>query len=338
MTNNETRPLITFVLLAYNQERFIREAIEGAFSQTYSPLEIILSDDCSCDKTFEIMTRMAEAYVGQHKIILNRNERNLGPGYHLNRAMEMSTGELIVGAAGDDISRADRVDKIYEVYSESGGSAKSIFSNSTIIDTTGKPCRRFFSIPPNPVGFSPEMIVKGNYILTGCSHAWAREVIDLFGFLQTPLTCEDMVIPFRSALTGEIRYVHEELVMYRRHDTNIWPASPVDPPKDYKKWEHLQLKERLAIFGNWLRDLDRFEKLCPAEQDRIEYLRRNILERSARVRDDLDLMESPWIKKGISLLRELTTGGSVRALRYRTGIFLIPKIYNRYMMFKNARR
>ena len=41
------RPLISFVVLAYNQESFIREAIEGALTQTYSPLEIVFSDDCS---------------------------------------------------------------------------------------------------------------------------------------------------------------------------------------------------------------------------------------------------------------------------------------------------
>ncbi|HUF60663.1 MAG TPA: glycosyltransferase, partial [Verrucomicrobiales bacterium] len=53
------RPLVSFLLLAYNQEQYIHEAVEGAFSQTYSPLEIILSDDCSTDRTFEIMREMA---------------------------------------------------------------------------------------------------------------------------------------------------------------------------------------------------------------------------------------------------------------------------------------
>ena len=43
------RPLVTFALFAYNQEKYIREAVEGAFAQTYAPLEIILSDDCSTD-------------------------------------------------------------------------------------------------------------------------------------------------------------------------------------------------------------------------------------------------------------------------------------------------
>ena len=55
----QERPLVTFLQFSYNLEHFIREAVEGAFAQTYSPLQIILSDDCSTDKTFEITRAMA---------------------------------------------------------------------------------------------------------------------------------------------------------------------------------------------------------------------------------------------------------------------------------------
>ena len=58
----QDRPLVTFALFAYNQEKYIREAVEGAFSQTYEPLEIILSDDCSSGGTFEIMQEIAAEY------------------------------------------------------------------------------------------------------------------------------------------------------------------------------------------------------------------------------------------------------------------------------------
>jgi hypothetical protein len=51
-TSLKERPFVTFALFVYNQEKYIREAVEGAFSQTYEPLEIILSDDCSTDRTF----------------------------------------------------------------------------------------------------------------------------------------------------------------------------------------------------------------------------------------------------------------------------------------------
>ena len=66
----QDRPLVTFALFAYNQEKYIREAVEGTFSQTYEPLEIILSDDCSSDRTFEIMEEMAATYDGPHATLL----------------------------------------------------------------------------------------------------------------------------------------------------------------------------------------------------------------------------------------------------------------------------
>jgi glycosyltransferase involved in cell wall biosynthesis len=69
--SKDTPPLVSFIVVAYNQDKYIKEAVLGAFSQTYQPLEIILSDDGSSDLTFEIMQDMVEKYVGPHKIILN---------------------------------------------------------------------------------------------------------------------------------------------------------------------------------------------------------------------------------------------------------------------------
>lgn len=102
------KPLVTFALFAYNQEKYIREAVKGAFAQTYSPLEIILSDDCSTDRTFEIIREMAASYQGPHKIILNCNDSNMGLGPHLFNVARMASGELFIAAAGDDVSFADR--------------------------------------------------------------------------------------------------------------------------------------------------------------------------------------------------------------------------------------
>lgn len=66
LDNATDRPLVTFALFAYNQEDYVREAVQDAFAQTYEPLEIILSDDCSSDRTYQIMHEMAVAYRGPH--------------------------------------------------------------------------------------------------------------------------------------------------------------------------------------------------------------------------------------------------------------------------------
>ena len=74
MTVLQERPLVTFALFAYNQEKYIREAVEGTLAQVYDPLQIILSDGCSSDRTFEIIQEIAASYAEPHRLILNRNE------------------------------------------------------------------------------------------------------------------------------------------------------------------------------------------------------------------------------------------------------------------------
>src|SRR5215208_5561829 len=94
-----TRPLVSFALLTYNHEKFIRDAVSAAFAQTYQPLEIIISDDCSTDQTFEIVQEMVLAYTGEHRVVLRRNPENLGAdglGLHVTRVFDSSEGELIV--------------------------------------------------------------------------------------------------------------------------------------------------------------------------------------------------------------------------------------------------
>lgn len=104
------RPLVTFAVFAYNQEDFVRDAIESAFAQTYSPLEIILSDDCSADRTFQIMKELASAYSGPHRIVVRKNAANSGVLGHVLTVAKMARGEFLVVAAGDDISFPERTE------------------------------------------------------------------------------------------------------------------------------------------------------------------------------------------------------------------------------------
>jgi len=106
MMNN---PLVTMLIITYNQEEYIRDAIHGAFSQTYSPLEIIISDDFSQDRTFDIIQEEVAAYDGPHKITVNRNEQNLGIVQHVNHVVfNVVNSEYIVLAAGDDVALDNR--------------------------------------------------------------------------------------------------------------------------------------------------------------------------------------------------------------------------------------
>ena len=94
--------LISFYILAYNHENMIADAINAALAQTYSPLQIIISDDCSTDSTWEIIQKTVSSYNGPHKVEIRRNAVNLGISVHINALWKECSGEWIIASAGDD--------------------------------------------------------------------------------------------------------------------------------------------------------------------------------------------------------------------------------------------
>ena len=54
---NTVHPPISLVLVSFNQQKYVREAVESALAQDYDNLEIVISDDCSRDKTWEIISQ-----------------------------------------------------------------------------------------------------------------------------------------------------------------------------------------------------------------------------------------------------------------------------------------
>lgn len=234
-TASADRPLVTFAVFAYNQARFVREAVAAAFAQTYSPLHIVLSDDCSKDDTFAIMQAMADAYRGPHRVVLNRNPKNLNIGGHVNRVMELVEGDLVVPAAGDDISEPHRTETVVARWLASGRRAMSLHSATTHIDESGAPLGVHGYPSPERLSSRDDIARKGLSVL-GASHCWAREVFTRFGPMLPEIVNEDSVIPFRSALLGEIAYLDEPLVRYRVNQS-LWHdhRGQTTDPVEYRK-------------------------------------------------------------------------------------------------------
>lgn len=230
MSESHSKPLLTFVVVSYNHEAFIREAVEGALAQTYSPLEIILSDDCSSDRTFDIMSELAAAYRGPHKIILNRNPVRRSIGGHFNKVLELAHGELIVGSGGDDISLPHRTQTIYETWENSGRKATSIHSNFIQIDDLGHPIQQVINeksqweaTPIVQQDTPPLDYVKTlEPIVFGCTHAFARHIMDRFGPMPAEIIHEDNIITLRSILAGRVVRINQPLIKYRVHSNNAF--------------------------------------------------------------------------------------------------------------------
>jgi glycosyltransferase involved in cell wall biosynthesis len=96
-----SNPLISVVIPAYNAERYIGEAIESVLAQTYSPLELIVVDDGSTDRTADVARAYAEATV----IV----QENGGPSAARNRGAAAATGEFLAFHDSDDAMTPDKL-------------------------------------------------------------------------------------------------------------------------------------------------------------------------------------------------------------------------------------
>src|SRR5687768_3609370 len=95
----------SFILLSYNQQDCVQAAVQAALNQVCKPLDILISDDCSTDQTFSRIEEVVAGYRGPHTVNVQKTERNLGICGHLNRCIQQTSGDPIIGAAGDDVSR-----------------------------------------------------------------------------------------------------------------------------------------------------------------------------------------------------------------------------------------
>jgi glycosyltransferase involved in cell wall biosynthesis len=289
------KPLLTFAVGAYNQERFVREAVESAFAQTYSPLEIVLSDDCSRDRTFEIMREMAAAYRGPHQIVLNQNPVRKSIGGHVNRVVEISHGELILSAAGDDISLPNRVDLVYQAWEAAERRPVSIHSDVTQIDETGAEIARRYeatqSHDEKPI--AQQLVRPIDYLenfrplVFGAAHAYSRRLFEAFGGLPEEVLHEDTAIPFRALLlSGRFVFIKEPLVKYRLHGTNIFLTpkhARMDLKSLQKEEDHLRhdCKHRRIAYDSFLADLESTKRqglIAPGDYEKT-HARASVLRR-----------------------------------------------------------
>lgn len=241
------RRLVTFALFTYNQERYVAEAVRGALSQTYSPLEIIISDDGSSDGTFEVVQEMVRQYQGPHEIRLNRNVKNIGVNRHVNLVCsQLAKGGLIVVQAGDDISEPSRVSETVGVWLAQNSSA--ICCNAMLIDSDGQ-CIRAWRLcnDSSEESIKPDLDSR-NYseiAFYGAGAAYDARVFKDFEPLPGHLRNEDYILAWRAAITGGISYMSQQLLRYRKHDSNlsIWTKIEGDYPL---------VKRLLAMRSAWL--------------------------------------------------------------------------------------
>ncbi len=215
------KPLVSICMMCRDLEPFIEEALRSALAQTYSPLEIVVSDDASTDRTWEIVTQVAADYKGPHKLILNRNEDRLGVCGNLQKALSLASGELIVDADGDDVSYPNRVEALVRDWLSTDKKALLMCSSYACIDKTGRKVgEKIYTGGWNDRGIKDNIV----HVYIGATIAFSRALYEDFPPISYPQAALDSLLQVRALLArnpeevtggGKFRIIPEKLLDYR---------------------------------------------------------------------------------------------------------------------------
>lgn len=107
---------VSVIIPNYNHDKFLNRRIDSVLNQTYTNFEVILLDDCSTDKSWEII----QSYSNHEKVsTIVRNEKNSGsPFSQWKKGISLAKGELIWIAESDDYADHSLLENLIALYND----------------------------------------------------------------------------------------------------------------------------------------------------------------------------------------------------------------------------
>lgn len=133
MERHYVKDRVSVITPVYNVEKYIGATLESIFSQTYKDIEIVLVDDCSTDKSAELIAKYKKTHP---EIVYFLQPKNMGAGAARNKALELASGQYVAFLDSDDLWLPEKTEKQIKLMKEK----KSPFSYAAIemIDEEGK--------------------------------------------------------------------------------------------------------------------------------------------------------------------------------------------------------
>ncbi|MCS7004981.1 MAG: glycosyltransferase [Cytophagales bacterium] len=210
---------LSVALTTYNHEKYIAAALESIFAQNLQvPFEIVIGNDCSTDKTGQII----EAYQQKYPDIIRNLPRNSNLGYvrNFDETMQACQGEYIAIFDGDDIMLPGKLNKQIEMldrhpeYVMVGHNARAFDSE------TGKTIRYIKPRFKKPEYTIEDLIVESSFFANS-SKVFRKSAYPKEGIDRNLYAIADWYITIEIAKKGKIGYIHENLVEYRVHNQSI---------------------------------------------------------------------------------------------------------------------
>lgn len=205
-------PLISIAMATYNGEKYLKKQLDSIYAQTYKKIEVIVTDDCSTDKTVEIL----EQYSKMHGLKYFINEENLGFVKNFEKAITLCRGEYIALSDQDDIWETDKIHTLYDHIKDN----LLIHSDASLIDESGEITASSYTQDSHKVLRKNIIEYFFNNDVTGCTMMFSKKLLSTVLPMPENTISHDWWIAIQAKQQGETIYVPKALVQYRQHENN----------------------------------------------------------------------------------------------------------------------
>ena len=255
------KPKISVLIPAYNHEKYIKDCIASVLNQTFGDFELLITDDCSSDKTVQIIQSFSDERITG--IFFDKNQ---GTVRCLNHLLSIAKGEYIAVLGSDDVWELNKLEKQLEIL-ESDNNLAACFSWATIIDQDFRVVDNEQVFPIHIFNIEnfdrPQLLrefyISGNHFCHS-SVLIRKDIHDKIGeYNPAYRQLHDFDLWVRLLLEHEVTVIKEPLVKYRciQNSGNLSEASVENDLRMYNEaeniisflFEHINSKDFLNAFS-----------------------------------------------------------------------------------------
>lgn len=204
---------ISICLATFNGEKFLKQQLDSIQNQTYTDWHLIIQDDCSSDKTIDILN----TYKKSMNIKIYKNNINIGYRKNFESLIQKTNTDYIMICDQDDIWQVDKI----EILMRNIGENSLVYSNSMLIDensislnkTLSKKLKNKFINSNSAINFLYDNCVSAHSVL------FKKELLPFIKKFPKTIYFDNYIAATASSLNG-VKYIHENLVLYRQHASN----------------------------------------------------------------------------------------------------------------------
>lgn len=201
--DSTSKPRVSVLMAVHNGQRYVREALESIYRQTYQDFEVIIVDDGSTDGTGEILMDMKDS-----RTFIHRNAENLGLTKSLNIGLQHCRGDYVARMDADDISHRERLAKQVRLLDENSD-CLVVGCWCRWLDAQGQVAGTWE--PKTQTDEIAARLLVGNCIAHGSAVIRRAALVEAGGYDERYRCAQDYELWLRLSESGEVRNIAAHL-------------------------------------------------------------------------------------------------------------------------------